>query len=57
MAAIMGPHIVVRTDPRWPEQIFYGRQAVLAWLRGLQETRTPSKPWACRSEPVSEETS
>jgi ketosteroid isomerase-like protein len=38
VAAIMDPHIVVRTDPRWPESVFYGREAVLAWFRGLQES-------------------
>jgi ketosteroid isomerase-like protein len=37
VAAIMDPHIVVRTDPRWPEQVFYGREAVLAWYQGLSE--------------------
>jgi ketosteroid isomerase-like protein len=38
VAAIMDPHIVVRTDPRWPESVFYGREAVLSWFRGLQES-------------------
>jgi hypothetical protein len=33
-----GPHIVVRTDPRCPEQVFYGREAALAWYRGLWES-------------------
>jgi hypothetical protein len=37
VAANMDPHIVVRTDPRWPEQVFYGREAVLAWYQGLWE--------------------
>jgi ketosteroid isomerase-like protein len=38
MAATMDPHIVVRTDPRWPEQVFYGREAALAWYQGLSES-------------------
>jgi hypothetical protein len=37
VAAIMDPHIVVRTDLRWPEQVFYGREAALAWYKGLSE--------------------
>jgi ketosteroid isomerase-like protein len=38
VAAGLDPDVVVRTDPGWPEQRIYGRQAVTAWLRGLQES-------------------
>jgi SnoaL-like domain len=37
VAANMDPHIVVRTDPRWPEQHIYGRDATLDFYRGLIE--------------------
>jgi ketosteroid isomerase-like protein len=30
-------HILVRTDPRWPEQRIYGREAVVAWYREVTE--------------------
>jgi hypothetical protein len=33
--------VVIRTDPRWPEQRFYGREAVIAWSRGLWESWGP----------------
>ena len=32
------PHISVRTDARWPEQRIYGREAALAFYRGLVES-------------------
>jgi ketosteroid isomerase-like protein len=32
------PDILVRTDPIWPEQRIYGRQAVLYWGRGIWES-------------------
>jgi ketosteroid isomerase-like protein len=41
MAATMDPDVVVRTDPRWPEQRFYGREAVVVWSRGLWESWGP----------------
>ena len=31
VSAYIDPHISVRTDPSWPEQRFYGREALLAW--------------------------
>jgi len=37
LAALYDPHIVIRTDPRWPEQVIYGREAALAWQRSLWE--------------------
>jgi hypothetical protein len=41
MAATIDPDVVIRTDPRWPEQRFYGREAVIAWSRGLWESWGP----------------
>ncbi len=38
VAAGLDPDIVVRTDPGWPEQRIYGRQAVTAWMRGVVES-------------------
>ena len=35
------PDILVRTDPGWPEQRIYGRQAVMAWTRGALESMGP----------------
>jgi hypothetical protein len=37
MAATLDAHVLVRTDPRWPEQRFYGREAVIAFWRGVWE--------------------
>jgi ketosteroid isomerase-like protein len=37
VAANLDPHILVRTDPRWPEQRIYGREAVIAWYREVLE--------------------
>ncbi|HEV2982246.1 MAG TPA: nuclear transport factor 2 family protein [Solirubrobacteraceae bacterium] len=37
VAANMDPDILIRTDPRWPEQRIYGREAALAWYRELVE--------------------
>ena len=34
----MDPDILIRTDPRWPEQRIYGRDAALALYRGLWES-------------------
>ena len=41
MAATMDPHVLVRADPRWPEQRFYGREAVIAFWRGVWESWGP----------------
>jgi ketosteroid isomerase-like protein len=41
LAATMDSHVLARTDPRWPEQRFYGREAVIAFLRGLCESWGP----------------
>jgi hypothetical protein len=41
MAATMDAHILVRADPRWPEQRFYGREAVIAFWRGVWESWGP----------------
>ena len=41
MAATMDGHILVRADSRWPEQRFYGREAVIAFWRGLWESWGP----------------
>jgi ketosteroid isomerase-like protein len=30
--ANMDPDVLVRTDPIWPEQRVYGREAVLSWI-------------------------
>jgi ketosteroid isomerase-like protein len=38
VAAKLDPDILIRADQRWPEQRIYGREAVLAWYRGLQES-------------------
>jgi hypothetical protein len=38
VAAIMDPHVLLRPDPRWPEQQIYGREAVIAFIRGTQES-------------------
>jgi hypothetical protein len=41
IAATVDAHILVRADPRWPEQRFYGREAVVAFWRGLWESWGP----------------
>jgi ketosteroid isomerase-like protein len=38
VAANMDADILIRTDPRWPEQRIYGREAALAWYRELVES-------------------
>lgn len=35
------PDILVRTDPIWPEQRIYGREAVLEWGSGTRESLGP----------------
>jgi ketosteroid isomerase-like protein len=41
VATLIDPHIAVRTDPRWPEQRFYGRESWVAFLRGMWEAWGP----------------
>jgi ketosteroid isomerase-like protein len=41
MAARLDPDVLVRTDARWPEQRFYGREAVMAFYRGAWESLGP----------------
>jgi ketosteroid isomerase-like protein len=38
VAAYLDPDVLIRTDPRWPEQRLYGREAVVAWYRSAQES-------------------
>ena len=37
LAATIDPHILIRTDARWPEQRIYGREPALAWYGGFLE--------------------
>ena len=41
IAARLDPDVLVRTDPRWPEQRIYGREAAVAWYRGAQDSMGP----------------
>jgi ketosteroid isomerase-like protein len=41
VAANFDPHILLRTDARWPEQRIYGREAAIAWYRELVESAGP----------------
>jgi hypothetical protein len=41
VAENMDPHILLRTDARWPEQRIYGREAAIAFYRGLSESGGP----------------
>ena len=47
VAAYLDPDVLVRTDPRWPEQRIYGREAVMAWYRSNRESMGPD---ACIEE-------
>lgn len=38
VAVNLDPHILLRMDARWPEQRVYGREAALAFYRGLWES-------------------
>ena len=38
VAAGLDPHILVRTDPSWPEQHLYGREAVIEFDRSAVES-------------------
>ena len=41
VAAYLDPDILLRTDPRWPEQRVYGREVVVVWHRVTQESVGP----------------
>jgi ketosteroid isomerase-like protein len=41
VAAGIDPNVLVRTDPRWPEQHIYGREATIDFYRGLREAGGP----------------
>jgi ketosteroid isomerase-like protein len=41
IAARLDPDVLVRTDPRWPEQRIYGREAAVAWYSGAQDSMGP----------------
>ena len=41
MAATMDPHILIRTDARWPERYIYGQGATIAWYRDVWESWGP----------------
>jgi hypothetical protein len=41
MADNLDPHVLIRTDARWPEQRIYGREAAIAFYRGLWESGGP----------------
>jgi ketosteroid isomerase-like protein len=41
VAANLDPDLLIRTDPRWPEQRFSGREAVMTWFRGAWESMGP----------------
>jgi len=30
VATNLDPHVLIRTDPRWPERYIYGREAAIA---------------------------
>jgi ketosteroid isomerase-like protein len=34
-------HIFIRPDPSWPERHIYGREAAIAWYRGIWESVGP----------------
>jgi ketosteroid isomerase-like protein len=38
VAEVIDPHISIRTDASWPEQRIYGREAALAFYRGVAES-------------------
>jgi hypothetical protein len=41
VAAGWDTHVLVRTDPSWPERFIYGREAVIDWQRGIWESLGP----------------
>jgi hypothetical protein len=38
VAAGWDTHVLVRTDPSWPERFIYGREPVTDWQRGAWES-------------------
>src|SRR6267378_8181099 len=38
LAKLIDPHISIRTDVSWPEQRMYGRDAAIAFYRGISES-------------------
>jgi hypothetical protein len=40
-AAHLDADVLLRTDPRWPEQRIYGREAAMAWYRGTRDSGGP----------------
>jgi SnoaL-like domain len=41
LATTLDSDILLRADPPWPEQRIYGREAVIAFWRGLRESWGP----------------
>src|SRR5437773_289419 len=41
LAEMIDPHISIRTDVSWPEQRMYGREAAIAFYRGISESGGP----------------
>ena len=41
LAALLDPHVFVRTDPRWPEQSINGREAWIGLLQSMWESVGP----------------
>ena len=41
VAADWDSHVLVRTDPTWPEQFIYGQEAVMDWQRSTWESLGP----------------
>src|SRR5947207_3265581 len=41
VAASWDTHVLVRTDPSWPERFIYGREGVMDWQRSGWETLGP----------------
>ena len=41
LAASLDPHVLLRLDPRWPEQRIYGRAAAVEFFRSASETLGP----------------
>jgi ketosteroid isomerase-like protein len=44
LAATWDPHIVARNDPSWPEWGCHGREAVVAFFKGVRES------WGTRAD-------
>ena len=41
LAASLDPHVLLRLDPRWPEQRIYGRAAAVDFFRSASEALGP----------------